>query len=194
MFAQERDSYHVVRLRTPLTTVSFSHENAIMTEFSQDVDSLYTIYRHGKNSEYPLTHLAVFNSIIYQGQDTQGRYLDDCLLCEKFAGELGLKTIFVDSNLSEGLPEKQVDDATFQRLSHALAIQGLVSVFLLSSKYPFEQFNIDAHQETCFDPLLVTSASTESLQTYLSGAETDLQNKQEVISRWEKALCLSTSR
>ena len=182
---QTEGPYHCVSLHTPLTDIPLPSQNAVATGFSGGVDSLYTIYRHGQDCEYPLTHLAVFNCGIYEGKNYRQTFLDACRRCGEFAREQKLKTVFVDSNLYEVLPERYLDVGTFRLLSCALAVQGLVSIYLLSSGYPFEQFSLDVHNTACFDPLSVNCVSTESLQVYLSGAETDRVKKWEALSGWE---------
>ena len=177
--------YLPVSLHTPLTSQRFPSAKAVSAVFSDRADSLYTIFRHGAGSEYPLTHLAVFRTGFHGEKDGENGFRDDCGRCGNFARKSGLKTVFVDSNLSDMLPEKQAEVEPFRLLSFALALQGLISVFLVSSVYPYEGFRVDAGNARLFDPLSVICACTESTQFYLSGAETDLVNKREELSRRE---------
>lgn len=184
--AQGGELYHEIDLCTPVTSRLLTSGGAVAGAFSGGVDSMYTLYRHGPDSEYPLTHLAVFNSGVYEGSGYRKGFQEACNRCTAFAYEQGLATVFVDSNVYEVLgAERYLDIVTFRLAACALAVQGLVSVYLLSSGYAFEQFEIDVHHAVCFDPLSVPSMCTESLQFYLSGAETDRLSKLEAISAWD---------
>lgn len=185
--------YHPICLHVPVAFKQFPAAKAVSTIFSNSADCLYTVYRHGTESEYPLTHLAVFNTGFYKKKDIENSFLVDCRRCSDYAKKLGLKTVFVDSNLSDVLQEKQTEVESFRLLSFALALQGLVSVFLVSAVYPYESFSIDARNVRLFDPLSVVCACTESTQFYLSGAETDLLIKQEEISRPEFSFSTGSS-
>ena len=177
--------YKPVSVLAPLTSERAESGNAVVTGFSGGVDSMYTVFRHGKDCEYPLTHLAVFNSGVYEGNNYREEFLSRCGQAAEFALGLGLGSVFVDSNIYEVLPERYLDVATLRLAGFALAIQGLCSVFLISSGYPFERFSIDVHHAVCFDPLTVNCFSTEGLSFYLSGAETGRIQKIEALSDWE---------
>jgi hypothetical protein len=177
--------YKPVSVLAPLTSERAESGNAVVTGFSGGVDSMYTVFRHGKDCEYPLTHLAVFNSGVYEGNNYREEFLSRCGQAAEFALGLGLGSVFVDSNIYEVLPERYLDVATLRLAGFALAIQGLCSVFLISSGYPFERFSIDVHHAVCFDPLTVNCFATESLSFYLSGAETGRIQKIEALSEWE---------
>ena len=177
--------YKPVSVLAPLTSERAESGNAVVTGFSGGVDSMYTVFRHGKDCEYPLTHLAVFNSGVYEGNNYREEFLSRCGQAAEFALGLGLGSVFVDSNIYEVLPERYLDVATLRLAGFALAIQGLCSVFLISSGYPFERFSIDVHHAVCFDPLTVNCFATESLSFYLSGAETGRIQKIEALSDWE---------
>ena len=158
VLSDECEFYHRVELHVPLCSLKIK-SNAVVAEYSEEMDTV--VFNHGEKCEYPLTHLAVFNT-----GDID--LLSVCRKCEELAGKHGLKTIFVDSNICEVLPEEYSDTETFRRLSCALAVQGLVSIYLLSSEHSFEHFSIDTSHDICFDPILAISACTESLRVYLS--------------------------
>ena len=179
------DLYHPVTILAPLENRPLPCEHAVATGFSGGVDSLYTVLRHGKDCEYPLTHLAVFNSGVFEGKDYRKGFRDACDRCALFAREMGLETVFVDSNLPEVLPERYLDVVTLRLLSCALAVQGLVSVYLHSSALPVETFAVKEHEIDEMEPLTVNCVCTETLRVYLSGSETDRWRKLEALSAWE---------
>ena len=179
------DRYHYVNIFTPLTNEPVSSEGAVVTGFSGGVDSLYTIFTHGKDSLLPVTHLTVFNSGVYEGRNYRRNFQRFSENCRRFADELGLKTIFVDSNVYEALPEEYISVVSYRLLSFALAIQPLASVYLLSSGYQAELFHISSERAAYNDLLTVSCAGTESLRIYLPGAETTRIGKLEAISSWD---------
>ena len=181
------DLYHEIALNTPVTGVPYPAKNEVATGFSGGVDSLYSVFRHGKDSEYPLTTLCVFNNGVYEGEKYRLGFDRACRSCEKFAAENGYSTLFVDSNLYDVLEENYLEIATFRLVSCALAIQGAVSVYLLSSGFYISDFYIDPHHAACFDPLTIGCINTESLQFYLSGIDKKRVEKLREMTDWEPA-------
>ncbi len=177
--------YRPVPVRGPLTESPCPSRGAVGTGFSGGADSLYTVYRHGADSEYPLTHLAVFNSGVFEGESYRENFRRACGAAEQFARERGLETVFVDTNFYEALPERFLDVYSFRNLACALALQGLFAVYLLSSGHDIANFHFDLHNSASYDPLTVSCASTEGLTFYLSGMEVKRWQKLEALSDWE---------
>lgn len=153
------------------------HGTAVTTGFSGGVDSMYTLLRHGKDSEYPVTHLAVFNSGVYEGEKYRDTFYRSVKSAEAFAEETGYELIFVDSNIREVLPERFLDVYSFRNMGFALALQGLVSVYLLSSGHFVEDFKMDLHNTASYDLFTIQCCSTESLSFFLSGMEVKRSEK-----------------
>lgn len=177
--------YGSVHIAAPLTNTAYPNFGAVGTGFSGGVDSLYTVYRHRADSEYPLTHLAVFNSGVFEGEDYRECFATACRAGAEFAQEQGLKVIFLDTNFNEVLPERFLDVYSFRNLACALALQGLFSVYLLSSGHDIANFRFDLHNTASYDPLTVSCASTEGLTFYLSGMEVKRWQKLDTLSEWE---------
>lgn len=177
--------YHQIPISAPLTAVRYPNRGAVGTGFSGGVDCLYTILRHGAQCEYPLTHIAVFNSGVFEGRQYRNTFQESCQRASCFAQEQGLCTVFVDSNIMEVLPERFLDVYSFRNLAFALALQGLFSIYLLSSGHDAANFKLDLRNTATYDLLTVDCASTESLSFYLSGAETKRWKKIDELTRWE---------
>lgn len=160
--------------------------DAVGVGFSGGVDSLYSIYTHGKGSLLPVTHLAVFNSGVFEG-DVNANFKEACGRCRSFAEALSLETVFVDSNIPIVLKERFLDVYSFRNLGYALSLQGLFSTYLLSSGHDAAHFSIDFDNSATYDMLTVSSVCTESLTFYLSGAETTRIEKIRALSGWEPA-------
>lgn len=177
--------YHRISIFAPLTPMSGPCGKGVGTGFSGGVDSLYSILRHGPDSECPLTHLAVFNSGVFEGESYHKNFLAACRAAGLFAKEIGLETIFVDTNFNEMLPERFLDVYSFRNLACALAVSPLFSVYLLSSGHDMANFNFDLHNAASYDALTVYCASTENTTFYLSGAEVKRWEKIKALTEWE---------
>lgn len=174
--------FYSIRITGPLTSERFIGQKAVGTGFSGGVDSLYTIMRHSGESEFPLTHIAVFNTGNIESKTALSRLFGQA---EAFGTEHGLKAVFVDTNFRQILPEYYNSVYTFRNLACALALQGLFSVYLLSSGPDASKMKLDLLICDHYDLLTVNCASTESLTFYLSGAETTRVEKLSELTKWE---------
>lgn len=179
--------YHVISITAPLTAAAYPNQGAVGTGFSGGVDSMYTIMQHGADSEYPLTHLALFDTgglLPEHGREKHAKFYS---VAKRFAEEQGLKTISVRTNLEETLSnaEPRAEVHSFRNLARALSVQGLFSIYLLSSGLSAANFGFDLHDPTSHEPLLVPSASTEGLTFYSSGMEQKRHDKLKILAEWE---------
>lgn len=181
------DWYHPVTIQAPLTAEKISNKGGVGTGFSGGVDCLYSIMTHGKNSDYPLTHIALFNVGVFEGPGFREGFRKSCGNARGFADEMGLELVGLDSNISEVLPERFLDVYSFRNLAGAMALQGLFSVYLLSSGHDVANFYFDLHNSATYDLLTVHCAQTESLSVYLSGAQTPRSGKLNALSGWMPA-------
>ncbi|MCM1134177.1 MAG: hypothetical protein NC400_01255 [Clostridium sp.] len=177
--------YHPIQIKAPLAAKPMENVGAVGAGFSGGVDSLYTIMRHNEQSEYPLTHIAVFNSGVFEGLKYKDFFVESCKRAEYFAKEQNLKTIFVDTNFQEVLPERFLDVYSFRNLACALALQRLFSVYLLSSGHDAANFTLNLRNAASFDLLTVNYISTETTSFYLSGVEVKRREKLRLLAEWE---------
>ncbi len=176
--------YHEIRIKAPLTDEPVRNGGAVGTGFSGGVDSLYTVFTHGPDCEYPLTHLAVFNAGVFEGKSFRDAFAAACSKAAQFAGILGLDTVFVDTNLQEALPERFLDVYSFRNIACALALQGLFSRYLLSSGHDAGHMSFDLHNTATFDVLTVSCSKTENLVFYNSGSEIKRNGKLAALTLW----------
>lgn len=181
----ESDLYHLISITAPFADTAYPNAGAVGTGFSGGVDSMYTVFRHGPNSEYPLTHVAVFNSGVFEGEQHRKDFAKACKAAGQFAEEQNLETVFVDTNFIEALPERFLDVYSFRNLACALSVQGLFSVYLLSSGHDIANFQLDLRNAAAYDGITVPCVSTEGLAFYLSGTEVKRREKLKVLSEWE---------
>lgn len=181
---QAGELYHPIRIHAPLTERPVKNKGAVGTGFTAGVDSLHTVMTHGPKSDYPLTHLAVFN-IFFGGTQHRAAFLQTCRAAASFGEEMGLSMVFLDNNLEDALPERLKDVHSFRNIACAMALQGLFSQYLLSSGYSVERFKLELHESAFFDLLTVSCAQTESLNIHLAGCAMHHIQKLEALSGWE---------
>ena len=181
------DLYHPMKITTPLTAERVLNKGGIGTGFSGGVDSLYSIMTHGKDSVYPLTYLAVFNHGVFEGADPRIAFQKTLQAAKSVASELGLIVIGLDTNIFRVLPERYLDVYTFRNLACAFAMQGLFSVYLLSSEHDVANFSLNLHNCSSFDLLTIHCAQTEAMAVHQSGCQLPRYKKLEQLSDWEIA-------
>lgn len=181
------DVYRPVKITAPLTAERLPGKGGVGTGFSGGVDSLYTIMTHGKDSTYPLTHLTLFNVGVFEGPAYTEAFRKSCRNAQPFADEMGLELVCLDSNISKVLPERYLSVCTYRLLAGALALQGLFSVYLLSSAVDIGRFMIDLHIAETHEYLNISCAQTETLSVYNAGAQLKRTEKIRAISGWEPA-------
>lgn len=178
------DLYHPVSIQAPLASEGIKNRRGVGTGFSGGVDCLYSVMTHGADSQYPLTHLALFNVGVFEGPAFREGFQKSCQNAARFAREAGLELVCLDSNISQVLPERFLDVYSFRNLAGAMALQNLFSVYLLSSGHDFANFSFDLHNSATYDLLTVHCAQTESLAIYLSGGQIRRSDKLSALSDW----------
>jgi len=175
--------YKRIHIESPLCDEPVKNLKGVGTGFSGGVDSLYTVMTHGADSDYPLTHLALFNVGVFEGG--RKNFIKSCENASEFASAMGLELVGLDSNIQEVLPERFLDVYSFRNLAGAMALQNLFSIYLLSSGHDIANFGIDLHNSASYDLLTVHCAQTESLTVYLSGGQARRSVKLKELSEWE---------
>lgn len=173
--------YHPIKITAPLTAEQMPNPGAVGTGFSGGADCLYTIMSHGGDSEFPLTHIAVFNN----GHMDKNGFQILCRHARRFAEEQELRLAVVDSNIDDTLGERFLDVYSFRNYACALALGRLFSVYLLSSGHDAAHFTLDLRNSASFDLLTARYVSTESLTFYHAGEEAKRVEKLTALSDWE---------
>lgn len=181
------DWYHPIKIQAPMEDKPVPNAGGVGLGFSGGVDCSYSLMTHGADSAYPVTHLAVFNLGVFEGETAGSSFRNACKNTGVFAREQGLELVGLDSNINDVLPERYLDVYSFRNLSGALALQGLFSVYLLSSGHDSAGFALDVHNAARFDLLTVHCAQTESMKVYLSGSQIKRCDKLVALADWEPA-------
>lgn len=175
--------YHPIQITAPLTAEKVPNQGAVGTGFSGGADCLYTIMRHGADSEFPLTHITVFNNGHLWGRDA---FQTVCRYAQRFATEQGFGMVAVDANITDVLStERFVDVYSFRNYACALALGRLFSAYLLSSGHDAAHFELNHRNTASYDLLTARCASTEALVFYHSGEEVKRWEKLKALSDWE---------
>lgn len=183
--AMEEDNhfYQLVQIRAPLTKERYPNLGAVGAGFSDDDYFRYTAICHGQKSEYPLSHVSVFNignSEYDKGSDGLKKTIRKA---EDFAQKHNLEMLYVDTNFDEVLHENFEQVSTFRKLACVLAVQGLFSVYLFPTSSYAGEFRLDINYCVSYDLLSTNCASTEALAIYPSGIELDLNKKRQKIEK-----------
>lgn len=191
-FAGKR--YHFIHITAPLTSRQYPNMGVTGSAYSSGVDSFYTIMMHGKGCENPISHIMVYNCSHYDqfGAKREQKFLANCRQAIDFAREYGLYPVIVDTNINELLgKESRLNVGPFRNVACTLALQGLLSCYLLSSAYGENAFSLhhhnldETHDGEKYNRLTVASCGTESLSFYLSGSEVKRWQKIERLTHWE---------
>lgn len=175
--------YRPIQITAPLTAEGLSNQGAVGTGFSGGADCLYTIMSHGKGSEFPLTHIAVFNNGHLWGREA---FQTVCQYAQRFAAEQGLGMVAVDSNITDILStERFVDVYSFRNYACALALERLFSVYLLSSGHDAAHFELNLRNTATYELLTTRCVCTESVTFYHAGEEVKRWEKLQALSEWE---------
>lgn len=181
------DWYRPIRIQAPVETAPIPNAGAIGLGFSGGVDCSYSLMTHGAGSAYPVSHLAVFNLGVFEGETARASFHSACRNTAEFAREQNLELVCLDSNINDVLPERYLDVYSFRNLTGALALQGLFSVYLLSSGHDSAGFALDVHNASRYDLLSVHCAQTEFLTIYLSGSQIKRCDKLAALADWQPA-------
>lgn len=181
------DWYRPIKIQGPMTHAPVSNLGGVGVGFSGGVDCMYSLMTHGRDSAFPVSHLAVFNLGVFEGETARTSFRNACKNTAEFAKEQGLELVGLDSNINDVLPERFLDVYSFRNLAGAMALQGLFSVYLLSSDRDAAGFTLDLHNTASYDLLTVHCAQTEALTFYLSGSQIKRWDKLEALADWAPA-------
>jgi len=181
------DLYHPIRITAPLTAERVPNMGGVGTGFSGGVDCLYTVMSHGTGSEYPLTHLTLFNVGVFDGPAYRQAFRHSCHNARQFAEEMEMELVCLDSNICEVLPERYLDVVSYRLLAGVLALQNLFSVYLLSSTYDTSVLYFDLHGCYSHETLILHCAQTESLAIYSAGSGVKRIQKTTALAGWKPA-------
>jgi len=175
-------SFHPIEIIASTINTPYSNMKKIGAAMSFGCDSLYTFYKHFETSEYPITHLCVFNNGVFS-DDLDFLHLKK--LAEKYSINKGLEFVYIDSNIHKVLQERFLDVYSQRNLACVLALQGLFSTYLYASGHDDNHFNIDPHNSASYDLLTVENFSTSNLFFILSGNEATRVEKLKTLLDFE---------
>lgn len=178
--------YRLIAIDAPLVREACQNRGEVGAAFSGSVDALYTIMSHDRECECPLTHIVVLNAGIFEGKEGRKEIRERLWQARGVARRRNLAVVRVDTNLQEELTEDLCRVYPFREIACALALQGLFSVYLLSSGYDVSHFRMKGEEAAAFNLLTAGCASTESLTFYPSGVEQKRWKKREALDKWPK--------
>jgi hypothetical protein len=163
---------------------------AVGTGWTGGVDSMFTVMNtlDCEEKSRRLTHLMIANIGTLEGGDNEKKLH---MLVERAengaARELGLETVWVNSNLDTVLPEPYLAVSDFRLSGAALALQKLFSVFYVSSSFEFASFSFDPNNDAYGEMFLLPMLSTRATQLISSGGAVTRIEKLKRISDFPPA-------
>lgn len=153
-----------VKITAPLTSERHPSAGAAGIGFSRGEAFLPAVRRHGAGSEYPLTHVVAVN--IQGGRDERPpeALRETRFSAKRFAEEQRLQALLLDTNLGAVLPESMEEAPVYGELACALALQGLLSVYLLSPEE--RSAPADPARRAVWELLACGCASSETVAVY----------------------------
>ncbi len=174
---------HLFSISAPLAYDLLPSKAAVGAGFSGGVDSMYTLATHGKNSTYPITHLATLNVGSFEEKvETPALFRLSYERLQPFANSMGLKAVWLNTNFHLALQEPLLYVELFRHTAGALALQKLFSIYLHASSKSIATFSV-ANQKTfsAHGFLADTMLSTQNCSIYPSGFEIPRIEKQQYL-------------
>jgi len=180
------DDFRVVEIRCKQLEIEERITAGVMCTFSGGVDSLYTLYQHLPENEgnplHQLTHCLLLDGFALPRTDELNHsYQIISESYEKLTRKLGLKLVFVASNIADlyqgKLHTMQTDGPVLA--SVPLILGRLVSAFHIASSTTYVHM-----PPVAINPITTPLLSTEELTVTLHGSETSRLDKTLAISNW----------
>lgn len=165
------------------------------TGFSGGVDSFSTIYDKYENEDdkdYRINTLFFFHIGQYgkYGEpETEKHAKDHYLLSKKFADEIKLPFVYMDSNMFEFYkPHWEYDAGPLCRIASILVFQKVCFRYYVSGSYDYTQlceFEKFKHLDDVSDPFIYLMLSTNACDIILDGSQLRRSKKTDNISNYE---------
>ena len=180
------NQFQIVKIRCDGFEIEKKTPQGVMCTFSGGVDSFYTLYQHLPENEdnlhHQLTHCLLIDGFAIPRTDklnTSYKIIKKSY--EKLAESLGIKLVFVATNLANFYQGKispaQLDGPVLA--SVPLILGGLISTFHIASCLTYSQI-LPRGSNAVTNPLL----STEKLSVTTHGSDKTRVEKTKVIAEW----------
>lgn len=155
---------------------------------SLGVDSLAAIFSHlytPDTPDYQITHLTYFNVGSHGYKDAEANHkswLKDMKAVEKFAADLNLPVVKIESNVYELFEGFDFDQAGHNiNMATVLTMQKLFGKYLYSSSYPVNEIKLTDIATGFFEGIFIPGASTESTELLVANPDMTRTDKTRVI-------------
>lgn len=185
--AKNIERYSSIMIKAPITSEVLPSGNAVGTGLSGGVDSFYCICKNTdkETKSFNLTHYTFFNagaSGNYGGDQARKLFNERVKEVKKFADEVKMPLITVDTNINEFLMQNHAETHTFRALSIPLILQKLFKVYYYASGFQASKFHFYSKETAYYDLFTLPCISNENISFYSVGAETDRIGKVNYIS------------
>ena len=164
------------------STITIEYDSkAVVTGFSGGVDSFATVLQHTSNNcpeLLKLTHLALFNVGAYGNDElrTQKIFLEDAQRAKKFADEMDLPLVLLNSNISKAYEVNEITHGFSPRsslciMAGILSLQKLFNIYLIASGYTINKIKLDKWNQANYESLLASYLSTSSTKIIIANED-----------------------
>jgi hypothetical protein len=183
--ANENKHFHRTLIKSPLIT-AIKSGTAVATGISLGVDSLHsfhTFYKY-KIDKFALTHL-LYNNVGSHGISEKAQCLFKTRIASptKFADEVGLKLIVINTNLQDVFKQNHYKSHTYVNMFPVYSLQKLFSTYYYASAgYSYNEFSLkDKFCPGTYEIWSLPLFSTPFLRIYGAGEAVDRMDKLNAI-------------
>ncbi len=154
---------------------------AVASGFSGGIDSFCTYLKHTDSdcpNAYRMTHLTLFNSGAYGNiyERTHEKFEVDCARAEKFAAEVDMPFVTVNTNISTIFTHKDISNYSLRSIMClsvcVLSLSKLFKIYYISGGYTIDKMRLTRYDQSYYGDSLVQLLSTHNTQIFMG--ETDM--------------------
>lgn len=180
-----------ITIRTEGTSTTNYQGVGVGCGCSLGIDSLSAIFTHLHTPElkdYQITHLTYFNVGSHGYKDAEANrrsYLKDMVAVEKFAEEVNLPLVKIESNIWEIFSGFNFDQSgNIINMSTVLSVQKLFGKYLYGSNYPISEVRLTNQCSGYFESLMIPLCSTESTELIVANGNLARSDKTEIVVKY----------
>lgn len=196
---REKSEFKDINIHCDITDEVYEKGKAIGTGISCGVDSLSSVFFHNyklSHDNYKITQFTFFKAGAFNygdgmevmNTDGSNAYDTNRARSQRFANEMNIPLLMVDSNIAEIAPfPHELVDAT-RNNGIVLLFQKLFSVYYYSSTYNLNEFVIGPDKYSGFYEIyILPNISTDNITFYSAMSAFDRFEKTEILAEFDKA-------
>jgi hypothetical protein len=190
MIARAFENLSAIKIIPSSLTTARLNGAGVATGFSGGIDSFAAFIQHyvkEESADHRISHF-LFHNAGSHGEGDEGRVLfrQRFERVQRFAHEVGIPLVPVDSNITDVLPLEFLTMHSAINASVPLILQNQFQRFYYASAYTYADCGVALTDDFArFDPLVMHLFSTESVECVSTGCEMTRVEKTELVSGYE---------